>query len=265
MKRFLSRELLCGDERRWSTTNKMSIKKACAVLGFKSPPTDKKTLKTSFGRLAKMNHPDVLNAVNGKSEGAERERLEARSQDRMSEITEAYKLLQGLLDKRVGGDAGASKKGPEEVPSWWEGDSDATRFQAPSFSVSSGDMWLPWQRSGPSRTFQIGKDSDVTNRLVSSTSDFLSFRAEYRQYENKMQEAEAARMTPEPKAGAGHSGDQYSKEHFQKERIKRTVFGGEEQAVCFRRRSTFDLFFVYIKERSLSKLFRSMQYIFSGK
>ena len=217
----------------------------------------------------------------------------------MSEITEAYKLLQGLLDNRVGGGGeggrseGGTGGGSSNKPPWWEGDVDAKGFQAPSFSVSSGDMWLPWQKSGPSRTSYNsttggGEGGDVASKMVNSSNDFLSFRAEYRQYENRMREAEAARMASTataappsssseeqqggqktPPADASKStprdGSQFTKEHFQKERMKRVVFGDADSTACFKRRSSLDLLVVYIKDRALGKLFRSIQYILSGK
>jgi curved DNA-binding protein CbpA len=129
---------------------KMTIRRACAVMGFPNPPVDKKPLKKAFQTLTKEYHPD--------QQGPK------ASADKMIELTEAYRLLRGLIEQRVGGSGRRSHVSAQQPPTSSPADAEAqlggAGFQSAGFGASSDGMWLPWQRE-PNSTTTKKHDEEV--------------------------------------------------------------------------------------------------------
>lgn len=184
-----------------------TIREACHVLGFTSPPINKQELKKRFVELTKRHHPD-------------RGGVDA-SGEKMMKIAESYKLLRSLIEKKVSTvstehrDTSTSSRGGHDA------DADlraaAMSFDAPGFNVSSQGMWLPWQRQ-PTSSQKIADQRILDDPL--SAGSFTAFASEARRVlRNDASVHEAA-----AKASSGSHG--FDAAHLERQRRQRLADKG---------------------------------------
>lgn len=205
---------------------KMTIRRACAVMGFPNPPVDKKQLKKAFQTLTKEYHPD--------QQGPK------ASADKMIELTEAYRLLRGLIEQRVGG-GGASRTrssaaGAEQTtPLNSAADSEAQRggagFQAAGFGATSDGMWLPWQREPSSSTKKHDEEvltgsspnHHVAGKNGEQPGSFQQYVASVREAESRLHEIR--RRSQQASAGThGFDGTHMEQQRRLRNREQRSWF-----------------------------------------
>lgn len=173
-----------------------SIRDACRVMGFTAPPVCKKELKKRFIELTKRHHPD--------RGGAE------SSNQKMMQVTESYKLLRSLLEKKV--HVSGSPSSSTNHHSVDDIRASSASFHAPGFNLSSQGMWLPWQKE-PTTHQKAADKRSLTDPLAGGS--FATFATEAR----RVAQQEASAHEAAAKSSSGSHG--FDGEHFSRQRQMR--------------------------------------------
>ncbi|ESL11499.1 hypothetical protein TRSC58_00749 [Trypanosoma rangeli SC58] len=175
----------------------LGISQACRVMGFTSPPVDKRTLKRRYIELAKKHHPDQSGP--------------AASADRMASVTEAYKTLQQLLaNAQQGRGTLRARQHSDDTRNNSSGQDDmhveAASFVAPGVALSTSGWTLPWQRG---RTTSSRREQE--RQLCKNASSIFDFLRRIRAMERE-EAVFAERVKSELKSSEGSHG--FTVEHF---------------------------------------------------